>query len=567
MIRFSTIFTDWMEQISRFERTAIWLFLLVFGVFYSLTMASNFSETDDVFAFAYRTENFIFSHISDPRLMLYHMLNRGLYLSANGLLSPFDLNVSSIVTMRILSVVCAALSLLLMFRIMLLNFKLSPQTSLMGTLLLAFSYGFWRYAAEAEVYIPAIMLCLIIFHLLATENTISASKSAGLGFGAGLTILFYQPAVIPLMFAFPFLLLSKDGWPKMLLYCVTGSVTVLLGYLWGYWLYWPQPVDITQFVAFLSQRSEEFMVPSLSVKTVIVSMAQSVFSIGHDFTSANWVFAWTPIANYVQTLFPNNVLIEEIFLAKQVGALKYPLLILQALLVAVLLWIVAKAVPLLTQLRLPRSGWVILIWVLINGAIIGRLNPAGLEAWIMVFPGLILLASFFIIEPLIRTHRSVLVVLVALLLCQNALGGMYLVSDAESDYHQVKGRWVIENSSPDDLLIVAGDASLTEAMRYLANAKVVNVALFDRTMIALGVLSKDLGRITINTRGRDFDQTLLANVIADTVNNGGRVFVFGDFFSEKNNASNPLLHKLKQQSHQVSDSSRTANTFVLMVSK
>lgn len=555
---------QWLADLNVLKRYAVCLFLLVVMAFYFLTAANNFSETDDVFAFAYRTENFAFSHVSDPRLMLYHMINRGVYLLLNTLLSPFDLTISALQSMRFISVVCAAISLLLMFRILTANLKLQPVTALLGSLFLGFSYGYWRYAAEAEVYIPAIMLCLLVFHLLHSKMVTNMPSVLCIGAVSGLTILFYQPAVIPLLFAFPFLLLSRAQWPNMLVYGLTATLVVVAGYLWGYWLYWPSPLDLSEFSAFLSQRSEEFMVPTLSLKTVILSMFRSLFAIGHDFTSANWVFAFPSVMDWVQKLFPNNILQEERFMAEQIGWLRYPLLVIQSVLMLGILWIFLKALKYAISNIYSRSFWVIVVWLLLNGLIIGRLNPGGLEAWIMVFPAIMLIVATTVIEPLTKRHNRNLVFVIVLLAVQNFIGGMGLVSDSEYDYHQMKGKWLIENTQSQDLVIIAGDASLTEAIRYLAKAQVVNISEYDRHRVALGLSADNLEQLSINTRGRDFDQALVKDVIQHTLKQGGRIFVFEEFLSHNSLQGNRLLAQLSRNSQRVFASPNTTDTYQIM---
>lgn len=560
----SHLSAQWFADFNLLKRNAVCLFLLVVMAFYFFTAANNFSETDDVFAFAYRTENFAFSHVSDPRLMLYHMINRGVYVCMNILLSPFELTVSAIQSMRYLSIVCAAVSLLLMFRIMTVDLKLQPLTALLGSLLLGFSYGFWRYAAEAEVYIPAIMLCLLVFHLLHSKMVTNMPSVLCIGAVSGLTILFYQPAVIPLLFAFPFLLLSRAQWPNMLAYGLTASVVVISGYLWGYWLYWPASLDVSQFIAFLSQRSEEFMVPGLSLKTVILSIFRSFFALGHDFTSANWIFAWPSVVDWIQRLFPNNILHEERFMAGQIGGIRYLLLVIQSMLIVSIIWVFVKAMKYAKSLKYCRSFWVIVVWLLLNGMIIGRLNPGGLEAWIMVFPAIMLIVSTTLIEPLTKGHNRNLVFVIVLLAVQNFIGGMGLVADSEYDYHQMKGKWLIENTQPQDLVIIAGDASLTEAIRYLAKAQVINISEYDRHRVALGLSADNLEQLSIKTRGRDFDQALVKDVIQHTLKQGGRIFVFEEFLSHNNLQGNRLLAQLSRNSQRVFASPNTTDTYKLM---
>lgn len=513
-------------------RTTGTLFLAL-TAFYLLTAAGNISETDDVYAFAYRAENFPLDYLSDPRLMLYHIAMRLLFLGSGML----GLDVSALMLMRGFSAVFAAASLLLLMRIIVLDLKLSAATAVLAAAILGSSYGFWRYAAEAEVYIPAIFLILLVFHGLSRVSARPGHSfgefliPVGWGAVAGLTVLFYQPSVIPLFFAFPFLLLYRAQIFHLGFYGMTGVAVVVGGYLLGFLAFWPEPLGLGSFEAFLSQRSTEFIVPTFSLKTLIVSMVRSAFSLGHDLTSVNWIFAFDPVVALIQKAFSNNVIVEEVFLAKRAGALVYlPVITLLALAVVSLRILLFVGMPSIAFLK-QRGFLVILVWTLINGAIIGRLNPAGLEAWIIVFPPLVILFSALVIEPCLRRGRGVWVGGFAVILFfHNAVGGMALVRDPANEYARALGAWVIAEAKADDLVIVTGDASLAESLRYLAPAQVAAVGQFQAPVISARLLESDLDSLLTRTKGRDFEDALLSQMIENTWNSGGRLILLTPFF-------------------------------------
>ena len=506
-------------------------FALLTG-FYLLTAAGNVSETDDVYAFAYRAENFPLDHLSDPRLMLYHIAMRLLFLGVSAL----GLDLSALTLMRCVSALCAAGSLVLMVRIVACDLKRSPAAAGLAAVILGVSYGFWRYAAEAEVYVPAIFCILLVFHGL-MAHTRGTGWSHGLlsvaGWGglAGLTVLLYQPSVIPLFFAFPLLLLYRRSIPQIMGYLFVGGAVVAGGYLIGFLAYWPDPLSASAFSAFLAQRAGEFMVPSLSLRTVVVSMIRSAFALAHDLASANWIFAFDPVVALIQRAFSNNIIAEEVFLAKRAGALVYvPLLTLTALGVLALWILRALWRPSLAFLK-QRPFLVLLVWLLVNGAVIGRLNPAGLEAWIMVFPPMILILAALVIEPCLRIGRGRLIAAFAgALFLHNAVGGMALVFDPANEYDRQRGAWVIAEAEPEDLVIVVSNAGLGETLRYLSPARVAMIAVFQPPDVSVSLLENDLNGLFTKTRGRDFDGDFLRDLIRETWASGGRLILFDHFF-------------------------------------
>jgi predicted nuclease of predicted toxin-antitoxin system len=282
---------------------------------------------------------------------------------------------------------------------------------------------------------------------------------------------------------------------------------------------------------FLSQRSDEFMVSPFSLRTVIVSIIRTAFALSHDIVSANWIFAFDPLSDLVQRAYPTNVIKEEIFLAKKAGVLAYLPALSLALLVALGGWIMLRAWRLPEGLLRRRPMIVVLLWLGINGAIIGRLNPAGVEAWIMVLAPIALVAAAFVIEPCVRRGRVlVIAAFVTVLFFHNLVGGMALMFDPQGEYNKVKGAWVIDNARSNDLVIVPADADLVEALRYLSPAQVALIAMGDIPKVADSLAGQDLESLYTRTRGRDFDHHILRRLIENARDSGGRVIVFSDFF-------------------------------------
>lgn len=564
----------WVSRLARGERPVAGIAFLLLVVFYLATAAGNLSETDDVYAFAYRAEHFSVDYLSDPRLMLYHIFMRLLFLGSSAL----GLNVSALTLMRCVSAFCAAASLILLLRVVVADLKLSATTGVLSAVILGSCYGFWRYAAEAEVYIPAILLILLVFHGLSRgfETLGEAGRAArlpvfaGWGVLSGLTVLFYQPGVIPLFFAFPLLLLYRNRILHLGFYLTAGGAVVIAGYLLGFLAFWPEPLSLSAFSGFLSQRAEEFIVPPFTLKTVIVSMIRSAFALGHDFVSVNWVFAFDPLVELIRKSFSSNVITEEVFLARRAGVLVYlPILTLALLLAASLRILQTLRFPPLSLLR-ERRFLVILVWTAINGAIIGRLNPAGLEAWIMVFPPLVMIFAVCVVEPCFKKgHGRLLAAFAGVLFLHNAIGGMALVFDPANEYDRVKGSWVIANATPEDLVIVNGNAGLVETLRYLSAARVVMIGSFQGGRVAESLLNGDPGELLIRTSGRDFKGYMLRDLIARTWRMGGRLIFFERFFAPPGRISPEVwpasgaVSELQKKLVRVYDAPEVGATYVL----
>ena len=522
--------TSFAERASALALTGGWpLRILVWSVivvFYALTAAGNLSEPDDAFAFAHRVEHFAVTHVSDPRLLGYHALARCLWLVSESL----GFGIRGLEILRGISIVCAAGCLWLVLRILVRNLAVELNSALLATGLLACSYGFWRYAAEADVYIPAMMLCAGILHLL-LEREGNPLRHAGIGALAGLCVLFYQPNAIPLFFAFPLLLL-RVGAGSVIAYGVAGSAVAAAGYLAGYFAFWPTPFNLATFADFMAQRSQEFMVPPLSLKTVAVSGIRSILALGHDLLSTNWVFGLPHVDRLVQRIFSSHDIDQEVFLARHAGMLVYAPLVTLAL-AGFAAWRVGMAArPLALTVLRTRPIPVILLWVLLTAAVIGRLNPGGIEAWIVILLPLTLLVAVVFIAPARTLGRAraagLLLVAVAL---HNAIGGMALVQSKESDLTYLRGEWVVKNARTGDLAIIVGDANLAEALRYRSHARVEMISPYLLPPLADALQRRRDPDFPVVSIGREFAGTDVYALARQTLANGDRLILLDDFFT------------------------------------
>jgi|GEM_PF-4699587 len=510
------------------RRVGVGIFLLAV-VFFAATAAGNLAETDDVYTFAYRAEAFPVTDIGDPRLMLYHMAMRVLYLGAQSVGVP----VSALVVMRAASACCAALCLVLVFRIFVRGYGLRPTAALAGVAGLAFSYGFWRYAAEADVYIVALLLLAGVWSLLLdaadrrTGRWPSVIPAATL---AGLAVLVYQPNVLPLFGAFPLLFLDRRRLSWLIAYGGIAALIIAAGYLAGYLVSQEAPVTLRSMVKFLSQRSEEFVVLPLTFAVFVQSVLKSAFALGHDIVSANWLFGFAPAEEFIRKQFARNVVEEEVFTASHAGWLVFPPLVLLPGAAAVLVLTVLGARPLPWRRLGERKVAVIVVWLVIVGAVIGRLNPAGAEPWIMVLLPLAVLFSVLVVEPCIAAgHGRRVGILVAVVLVHNAIGGMAVVHNPANEFDRAKGAWAIAEGRPGDLVIVTDNAGFGESLRYLGRADVAIIRALHMGPVARALLTGTWTR-DVRTFGRDFVGRPLPDLITETWRRGGRLVLFDDVF-------------------------------------
>src|SRR5688572_27200805 len=138
-------------------RRSLILLSLSIVALYLLLLPANHSEAEDAFWYAYDVENGSLIDTLHPHHLLYIPLNRAIYLTGITERSyPLMVGVNVV-----LGVATVCLFVLLLRKIgMPSGYALTMGASL------AFSYGYWRYSVEVEVYIlaafAATLLCWVV---------------------------------------------------------------------------------------------------------------------------------------------------------------------------------------------------------------------------------------------------------------------------------------------------------------------------------------------------------------------------------------------------------------------
>ena len=261
-------------------------------------------------------------------------------------------------------------------------------------------------------------------------------------------------------------------------------------------------------------------------------MIKSGVALSHDIVSATWLLGIDPLRELVQRIFPHQVVEEEIFAARVFGrAIFLPLALLPALAVSVF-WVIVKlpGIPWRALTKRPALAWV--AWLLTMGLVIARLNPASIEAWLMVLPPLFALFGMLVIQPAVHAGRTrLLYVALALLFAHNTVGGMAIMWRADGDFDYIKARWAIEHSRENDLIIVVDDAGFAEFLRYRTPSTVALIGAPYSPEIAAGLLNDAVEEISVWTFGRDFTGRSVSLMLKVTQESGGDLILFEDFFT------------------------------------
>lgn len=517
-----------------------------FSVLYLLTQVGNVGDTDDVYYFAYLIENFPINYVGDPRLLLYKSSMQWAYHA----LHLLGWSISGLELLRGFSALCGGAALAVLWWLLERDLGVTRRAALAAVVLLGASYGFWRYAIEAEVYVPSTLLLLIAlrwFYRLERRPDSGAVALLPLALFSGAAVLFYQPNVIPLALAFLLLNLRQTRCCGLMVYAGVAAAVVIGGYWIGYVVYKTHPLGLATFEEFLRQRSLEFVVWPFDLRNFIQATLGGALILWHDILSSNWIFAHDWIGQDVQRMFAYEWFFEKQYTARQAGWLAVAPLVLIPLVTLLGIWVLVRAYPYaLARVRDRRVG-VYVAWLLVSGLIIWRLNPYGPEAWIMLLTPLMIVLAVVVIEPAIQRGGGRIVAwLVVGVAAHNAIGGIAIIHDSLSEYAVAKTQWVLENAAPKDVVLVVDDNPLFMTLNYRANAIIVPLVLEATPVIAEALVTGRWRVRLASELSKDFRVVVLADLFRETLANGHRIIFPSDFFegSRRRQFESINLHEL-----------------------
>ena len=447
-------------------RKAFYLFLVVFSfVFFWGADIANRTEADDAFEYAWQVEHEGHDWLYHPHHLLYGAIAKDLYngarlLGYTGRAYPM---------LRFVSALCGACTVLMFFRFCYRRFSMRPVSSLLCSGLLLFSYGFWRYANEAEVITPACLVMLLALYF-SVDPKQTSGHSVVAGVLCGISILFHILNVIPVFVAVPLFYLLYRNWKGFVLNTATATGVTCAGYLWVYYF----------------ESAQLFSGAGTNLSLHWSSLVKAAVGFSQCVISSNFMLGYEAVREALVRLFPARMLLEELYL----GAVLPRWLVLSAslMLVCVLVCfvcIIAVAFYLLLRKEAARrrdrvgavDGWqtlvVTLVWLAGYAGAVLLLEPGNPEVWVMGLIPFWLVFCGLIVSPLSRQNCLWPVLLLTVLLgLHNYLGGIRPLQIPEGDYNRRKAAKMIETARYGDVVITAGNPVFERYLRYYCPAKV-----------------------------------------------------------------------------------------------
>ena len=303
---------------------------------------------------------------------------------------------------------------------------------------------------------------LLLLGFLATcsgwgERPRSLPQAVLAGAVAGLPVLFYKPAA-PIVAAFMVAtLLRRRPVASSFAFIAATAATIGVGFTAAVALK-SSPLSWWEF-AIAAKDNLHFVLRASH-------LPRGLFSLSSDFVAMGWVFGHPGIVRALSIVYPDKIVVEEVFAASRAGWLTSVPYVTLPVLAAVTVWILASA---------RRSGarglgnaatWLLAAWVLSLGGLLMLLEPSSVEPWTLTLPALFLLIGRFVLEPASsRVAPAVFAVLLTAFALHNSLAGIGVVYSAEGDYYAVLLGPAAADARPTDLLLTTNRKLAT----YVAN--------------------------------------------------------------------------------------------------
>ena len=438
----------------------IWILLFVI---YLVTAPGNRTEADDAFWFACEVDR---GSLRDQLLGHFsHLLYLPLMSAIHQALDWLGVTLSTHDLLRLISNLSAPSAALAFFAIARSRFHMSLDAALASTAGLCASYGFWRYANEAEVYALAAVLALAaLWMAFGATSPMRVVAVAGLAIAASFINIL---SVIPALVVIPIIVARTNGIGRVGLY-VCSYLAMFLAVTYGAFVY--VGTD-SSYVAFVKPPQ-----PSVSFRSGAV---QSVMGFGPSLVAGNFLLTHTPVLDWIDS-HTSRVLEEERFLAEQlsVGMQAAPLITGSALGVFLILLVESLRRHGMTsrstsnRLILPP----LLAWIVGHWLVVVRVDPGAPEAWIPL-----LLPVWFAVGILVFDRarsasqtRMIWLVVIALTL-HNYAGGLLLMRDSSKDYNARRAAWLVANAGPDDVILTIAGPVPTRYLAYHSAAPVISL--------------------------------------------------------------------------------------------
>lgn len=450
--------------------------------FFVLTLPGNTSDADDAYTFARMLRDNSFSEVFLPRFPLFLPVSKILF----GLLQSVHKTMDAHSFLVYQSLISGSLVVILVHFICRRYLEFSRRSAVFCSLFLLFSFSFWRYSLQAELYITSMLLILLyviqIFRLRLGHIRGMGGYAIVITLGI-LCILYYKPNVIPVLITLPWLLYeTRFKWRALI---IAGGIFLSTIFVLGLIALLIPEYSFSEYLYGGRTTTEGKLLAALAI-------------VGSNTVSLLWIFSMEEVANFADRLLPNKVLVEEYFLSNNFWLPGWFFMVLLAVLVLGMIGLLIRNREAFSLMIKARWWNIMLLWLGLYAVMLLYYDPSSAEPWIMIQLPLVLILSP-VLSLNSEKQRSFLVgiLFLVILFFINLMGGMLPLRDKSYDYVYQRSRMIIAQMTEEDIVMTFGPKSAEEYLRYYSPARIINLEEdFD---LAVGILKNgtNSGRLVI----------------------------------------------------------------------
>ncbi len=472
----------------------ILLFVFSFSFYWGTAQyIENRTEAEDAFEYATMVETAGHPWLYHPHHLLYGPSMKAGYRT----LQAMGFGGRAYGFLMFVSALSAAGSLFFFFLFCYRRFSLRPLSSLMATGMLAVSYGFWRYAAESEIVLPASLLVLVALYYATEPEPKRSAFVLAVAFSA-LAVLMHIMNAVAVFFAIPCFYLLRRRWKAAVLHVVL-SVGIAAGVFGA-----------------IMQSHPLYSAGGRFVGVNLGSFVKAMVALCECVVSGDFVLGLRSVRAFLGELFASRMLSEEFYLGVRLSRgfvlfSMFTYILFSLVCVACLsraAWVWKNMVTQRDRFQLPAGMATLLvavIWFFGYAGMLLCIEPGNPELWVMGLVPLWLIFCGLVLLPLTVDNRLWLpFAMLLMLLLHNGVGGIGALGDPSKDYQRQKSTWILEHATSKDVVITAGGPVFERFLRYHFTGQVDYLYDLKADQLRKGELPAATG--TIYVTGDVFDQ-------------------------------------------------------------
>jgi hypothetical protein len=453
----------------------------------SVTAIENRTEAEDVFEYASMVEQggehawFFHQHH-----LLYGPFMRGCYLAVQSV----GYTGRAIDIMRLISALAASGTLYFFFLFCYKRFSLRPISSLLATVFLGITYGFWRYSAESEI--PLIASFPMVIALYFSTDPEKRKRAVVLTiFFSTFSVLLHIMNAVAVFVAIPCLYILRKRWRIAIFHLILcGGLILFIYYV------------VNQIgTIHRSGGGRLSMIGLGSFVKGIVAFLQCIIS-------CDFMMGFVSVRAFLAELFAGRMLLEEFYYGVRLsrGYVLFSVLTFVGFISCALVclfragWIWKNRVSAQLKFQLPEGLSALVVAAIFFFGYAGLLlfiEPGNPELWVMGLIPFCLLLCGGVLLPLTFDNRLWLPLLMVIFLLIHNGEAIRQLQDVDKDYQQQKSAEILKLTGSEDLIITAGNPVFEQYLRYHSAAEVLYLYDLTEEQLVTGFALECAGQIFI----------------------------------------------------------------------